>query len=104
MNQKSLHEELKYVLDNYFVTWDITDIDRTTHDTVIFLTNFQHEAMDLMKTHADALFGAGTIYHHVQKIEYEELRLYFFSREQVIRKSLRGYDKRKTIIINRGGL
>ncbi|CAH9014560.1 conserved hypothetical protein [Vibrio phage 501E54-1] len=103
---KLTHEidEIDYIHQNYLISYDELDINRGTHDTVIFVTNSPRDAMDLMKTYADSLFGAGTIYHHMQKIEYEELRLYFFSREQVIRKSLRGYDKRKTIIINRGGL
>lgn len=104
MNSQTVQDEIGYTFNNYFVTWDITDIDRSIHDTVIFVTPSQRDAVDLMKTHADALFGAGTIYHNAQKIEYEELRLYFFGRDQIVRKSLRGYDKRKTIIINRGGL
>ena len=104
MNPQTIQDEIEYTFNNYLVTWDIRAIDRSIHDTVIFVTQSQRDARDLMKTHADALFGAGTIYHNEQKIEYEDLRLYFFGRDQIVRRSLRGYDKRKTIIINRGGL
>ena len=97
-------EERNYIFDNFKVTYDECEVDKSLHDTVIFVYRDFQEARQEFKLFGQELYGAGMIYHSQYKIEFDGLRFLFKHRDKVLQGTLRSYDKRKTIIINRGGL
>ena len=93
-----------YIRDNFKVTYDEYEVDKSIHDMVIFVYRDFREMQQAFTLFGSELYGAGMIYHSQYKIEVDGLRFLFKHRDKVLQGTLRGYDKRNTIIINRGGL
>lgn len=96
--------EYGYILDNFKVTYDECEVDKSVHDTVIYVYQDFRRMQQSFALFGSELSGAGMIYHSQYKIEFDGLRFLFKHRDKVLQGTLRGYDKRNTVIINRGGL
>jgi len=97
-------EEKQYVHAYFKVTRHERDIDEKVHDTIIYVHGTYWEADQHFRDFANSLYGKGMITHSQYKIEVDGLRFLFKYKEKVLQGTLRGYDKRATLIINRGGL
>lgn len=104
MNWLREREERNYIHDNFKVTWDERDIDEGSHDTILYVHGTRWEAEQHFRDFANSLYGKGMITHSQYKIEVDGFRFLFKYKAKVLRGTLRGYDKRTTLIINRGGL
>ena len=104
MNYRRGVVELDYIFSNFKVTYDESEVDKSIHDTVIYVYRDFREMQQEFILFGSELYGAGMIYHSQYKIEFDGLHFLFKHRDKVLQGNLRGYDKRKTIIINRGGL
>ncbi|CAM0062551.1 hypothetical protein VPHK406_0214 [Vibrio phage K406] len=93
-----------YIRDNFKVTYDECEVDKSIHDTVIYVYRDFREMQQAFSLFRSKLYGAGLIHPSQYKIEFDGLRFLFKHRDKVLPEKLRGYDKRNTIIINRGGL
>ena len=93
-----------YVYGNFKVTYDECEVDVSNYDTVIYVYPDLQRMRQAFRSFGEGLSCAGMIYHSQYKIEFNGLRFLFKHRDKVLQGDLRGYDKRKTIIINRGGL
>ena len=93
-----------YIRDNFKVTYDECEVDKSIHDTVIYVYRDFRRMQQAFSLFGSNLYGAGVIYHSQYKIEFDGLRFLFKHRDRVLKGTLRGYDKRKTLVINRGGL
>lgn len=97
-------EEWYYIRGKFNITSSEKDIDRSMNDTVIYVHPSHREADTHFRNFANSLYGKGIITHSQYKIEVDGLRFLFKYEDKVLKGDLRGYDKRKTLIINKGGL
>ncbi|AGG57990.1 hypothetical protein VPBG_00218 [Vibrio phage helene 12B3] len=96
--------EYLYVVDNFKVSEYTLVVDRNEHDTVIFACEDYHKTLDELNLFCRNLYGKGEITYHKMQVVIDGVRFLFYSGGKILKGVLRGYDKRKTIIINRGGL
>ncbi len=98
-------EEWNYVRSNFKFVDEIGEIDTRRHDTIIFIDYKYEDSERRFKEYSVKLDRQGEFSHSRLIIEWQGLRILFKSREQVLeRQGLRGYDKRKTVLISSGVL
>ena len=98
-------EEYLYVMQNYQVSDNLFNgLDANKHTTVIFVYVNGRAALAGLHSFCHNLYGKGVITHSQAKVEIDGITFLFKSEKELYKGLLRGYDKRKTIIINRGGL
>ncbi|AUR94210.1 hypothetical protein NVP1193O_079 [Vibrio phage 1.193.O._10N.286.52.C6] len=97
-------DEYLYIVSNFEVSEYTLIVDRSIYDTVIFICENHHKALDELSQFCRNLYGSGEIQYHKMRVTIDGVRFIFSNKRTAMGGSLRGYDKRKTVIINRGGL